>query len=343
MRNERVGHIEKWLKSAPFDAVNSIFVEYKLKKDIDQTLSEYEITPQDLVRAARLSTDQILEHYRTDRSPTPTAPDQAGIKAYQEHVDGLLVLVKRLSSELDIDLARYPVRGLGKIGSHSSSAGRNFEQLHWQVNKGSLVSLSLSMEAAEDIDLKIRRDYLFCHLSSSSYSWLLSEKRRGIELWKRLGGEELKRRSRLLRYIDKQVETLTGKNMLDPNLADKPGPLPWFAESIWAAALDGLYRSLDYRVELVRPGLLAVHYGASFIGMVENEKQGEIYISLHQQLMKSTIKSRTVKMIRVLKDQRNKATEAIKESLAKILVDKRLPGSCNSHACGLYPGINFTT
>lgn len=72
MRKERVGDIEKWLRTAPLDWVEGPFVGYRLQKVIDYKLTDCtDLHPRDLVQAARLTPEAILEYYRKDYSAEP--------------------------------------------------------------------------------------------------------------------------------------------------------------------------------------------------------------------------------------------------------------------------------
>jgi hypothetical protein len=64
MSKRRVGDIENWLKYEPLDSIEGLFSDYRLQKVIDEKLSEYEIIPKELLRASRLTPDNILEHFR---------------------------------------------------------------------------------------------------------------------------------------------------------------------------------------------------------------------------------------------------------------------------------------
>ena len=342
MRKERVGDIEKWLKTAPFALVEGLFVDYRLQKVIDDKLTVYaELDPRDFIEAARLQPEAILEHYREDYSPkplsSPAQDDLTASKLYQEHQNGMIHLVERLYAELEPHLSEFRLRNLGRPSTDSSSVqdlsiGSIFP-LSWQVNRGRSVSLYHGLELAEDTETNIMCGYLEQHLHSSSYRWLIEDNRKGINEWKRLVGEELKGRTRLLRQIDREVKKLTGKLLSDPNRMNYTGPSTWFSDSIWAAVLDGLYRTLDYEVEPIDNGLFKARYGATFIGLTTTKKEGRQYVEWHKNLMAKSGRSRTVKAINELKKERESVTKGIREVLAKFVVDKHVPGKCNYEFC----------
>ncbi len=83
MRKERVVGIENWLKTAPLELVEGIIDDYHLRQVIENKLlkrfeeqefqeeeeeAERRLDPVDLVRAAWLTADDILQYYRTDYS-----------------------------------------------------------------------------------------------------------------------------------------------------------------------------------------------------------------------------------------------------------------------------------
>lgn len=258
-------------------------------------------------------------------------------KLYQEHQNGMLHLVERLKAQLEPHLSEFRLRNLGRPSTDSSSVqdlpiGSIFS-LSWQVSRGRSVSLYHGLELAEDIETNIMRGYLEQHLHSSSYRWLIEDNRKGINEWKRLVSEELKGRTRLLRQIDREVNKLTGKLLSDPNRMNYTGPSTWFSDSIWAAVLDGRYRTLDYNVEPIDNGLFKALYGATFIGLTITKEEGEQYGEWHKKLMAKSGRSRTVKAINQLKKERESVTKGIREVLAKFVVDKHVPGKCNYEFC----------
>jgi len=341
MRKERVGLIENWLKTAPFDSVESLFVDYRLRKVIEEKLSDTELHPRDLVQAARFTADDILQRYRKDYSPSVKLPmegvDAVTSKLYQEHQNGMIHLVERLSAELEPHLSSFRLRSLGGRGTHRSSVwyspGSNHFSLTWQVEDGGSVCLHYGLELAEDTETQIMRGYLEQHLRSSSYRWLMEDEGKGINEWKRLGGEELKGRTRLLRQIDRAVEKLTNRPLADPNCMNYTGPSTWFSDSIWAAVLDGLYRTLDYKVEPIDGGLFKAQYGVTFIGLTLTKEEGEQYVEWHKHLMTKFVRSKTVKAINQLRKGRELVTKGIREVLMKFVVDKYIPGKCNYGFC----------
>lgn len=273
----------------------------------------------------------VLEPYFKQRI------DPAVSKLYQEHQNELIRLVERLSADLEPHLYLLRLRSLEDRGSYSKSAwqqlGSNHLSLTWQVENGGSVSLRYGLELAEDTKTKIMRGYLEQHLLSSSYSWLMRDNEKGVNKWKRLGGEELKYRTRLLRNIDHAIERLTSKPFSAPNCMNCAGPLTWFSESIWCAVLDGLYRTLDYKVEPIDGGLFKAQYGASFIGLTATMQKGEQYVGWHKGLMAKFGQSKTVMAINQLKKERESITKGIRDVLTKFVVDKHIPGKCNYEFC----------
>lgn len=342
IRKERVGLIEDWLKTAPIDQVEGLFIDYRLQKVIKEKLTDYEdILPRDLIEAAYLKGEDILEYYRKDQSPKPPVSSQQHdlitSKLHQKHQNGMIHLAERLSTDLEPHLSEFRLHNLGGPSTHSSSIRdqsieSNFP-LSWQVEDGGSVSLHYGLELAEDTQIKIMRGYFEQHLHSSPYGWIMEDEYRGINKWKRLGGEELKRRLRLLSQIDRDVEKLTAKPLSEFNRMNYAGPSTWFSESIWSAVLDGLYRTLDYKVESIDGGLFKVQYGAAFIGLTATKQEGKQYLDWHKGLMAKFRKSKTVTAINQLKKEREAVTKGIQEVLAKFIVDKHIPGKCNYEFC----------
>jgi hypothetical protein len=114
---------------------------------------------------------------------------------------------------------------------------------------------------------------------------------------------------------------------------DSAGPSTWFSDSIWAAVLDGLYITLDYKVEPVDIGLFKAQYGANFIGLTETKEEGGQYVEWHKNLMAKFKRSSMVKAIDQLKKDRELVTKGIRDVLTKIVVDKHIPGKCDYEFC----------
>lgn len=69
MSKGTVGQIENWLRTAPFDQVEALFLDYRLKKVIDDKLPSLEgLLPREMMDAARLRPEDILERYRPSYS-----------------------------------------------------------------------------------------------------------------------------------------------------------------------------------------------------------------------------------------------------------------------------------
>jgi hypothetical protein len=249
----------------------------------------------------------------------------------------MIRLVERLSADLEPHLSSFRLRSLEDRGTHSKSIwqspGSNRLSLTWEVEEGGSIYLHYGLELAEDTGTKIMRGYFQQHLHSSSYLWLMEDDVKGIKKWKQLAGEELKNRTLLLRNIDRAVKKLTRKSLVDPNRMDSAGPSTWFSDSIWAAVLDGLYITLDYKVEPVDIGLFKAQYGANFIGLTETKEEGGQYVEWHKNLMAKFKRSSMVKAIDQLKKDRELVTKGIRDVLTKIVVDKHIPGKCDYEFC----------
>ena len=360
MRKERVGDIEKWLKTAPLDLVERIIDNYRLKSvgenellkrfEEDEYLGERQIEPVDLVRAGHLTADDILQHYREDYSQEPsivadlsslTILDPVASKLYQEHQSGMIRLVETWRHELEPFLYLYGRRSLGGQGINRIKQDHNmpkldedYSSLLWQVCRGGSVLLRYRLELAEDTETRIMRSYLEQHLLSSSHSWLIKDDKKGIDKWKRVGGEELKGRTRLLRNIDRAVEKLTNKHLTDSKLLKNAGPSTWFSDSIWWEVLDGFVHTLEYKVGPYGDGLFAAYYGpSSFIGFTPTKEEGEQYVEWHKELMARFKGNKAVKAIGELKEERKSLTKDIQDVLIKFVVDKHIPGKCNYEFC----------
>jgi hypothetical protein len=263
--------------------------------------------------------------------------DPVASRLYQEHQKGMIRLVERLSADLEPHLSSFRLRSLEDRGTHSKSIwqspGSNRLSLTWEVEEGGSIYLHYGLELAEDTGTKIMRGYFQQHLHSSSYLWLMEDDVKGIKKWKQLAGEELKNRTLLLRNIDRAVKKLTRKSLVDPNRMDSAGPSTWFSDSIWAAVLDGLYITLDYKVEPVDIGLFKAQYGANFIGLTETKEEGGQYVEWHKNLMAKFKRSSMVKAIDQLKKDRELVTKGIRDVLTKIVVDKHIPGKCDYEFC----------
>jgi len=263
--------------------------------------------------------------------------DSVASRLYQQHQDGMILLVERLSADLEPHLSHFRLRSLEGRGIHSESVWQsvwvNPLSLTWRVEADGSVYLSYGLELAEDAGTKTMRGYFQQHLHSSSYFGLMEDDDNGINKWKRLAGEELKYRTRLLRNIDRAVEKLTSKPLADPNLMNSAGPLTWFTESIWAAVLDGQYNALHYKVEPIDIGLFKAQYGANSIGLTATKEEGGQYIEWHKNLMVKYEKSSMVKTVDQLKKDRELVTKGIRDLLTKIVVDKHMPGKCDYEFC----------
>jgi hypothetical protein len=335
MGKYRVGKIDQWLKNEPYDSVASLFTHHLLKRVVDEKLVENEISPVDLVQAARLTIEQILEHY--DQRPPGMPTETGNLKLSEEHQADLIQFANELIPLLDPHLWAFPLRAVGTLGEHSISTRtwtlNNNYSLSWRVDHGNIVSLIYGPESSSDNKTRIIYGYFKQHLQSSSYTWLIESEERGINRWRYLGGEGLKRRAHLLRQIDRDLTKLTGKPLTDPSLMHDVGPFKWFSESIWSAALDRLYRTLDYKTEAADGGLFKAWYGPNILGLVVTRDEAEEYIGWHQQLMAKYARSKAVKAIIQLAKESEEITESIREVLTRWVVDRHIPGKCDYEFC----------
>lgn len=331
IRKERVGQIENWLKTEPFDSIEGLFVDYRLKKVIEEQLAEYtDLVPHDLAKAAHVTTDNILQKYRKDYSPkllmgeVPRNPSPFADKLYKEHQSDMIHLVERLSAELESPLSSLRLRRLKGRGTNISNS------LGWQVEDGGSVCLYYGLELDKDAETKILRGYLDQHLHSSSCRWLIEDEEKGIKKWKQLGGEELKMRTHLMLAIGKEIKKLSNTSLCDMNYN---GPLIWFSDSVWLAALDEFYGTLGYKVEPFDGGLFKAQYSGSIIGMTATKEEGDKYVEWHKNLMAKYKKDRTAKAINQLKTERELVIKDIQEVLVRFVAEKYIPGKCNYAFC----------
>lgn len=334
---DRIVRIEFWLKNEQYESVEGLFLKHLLQRVVDEKLTEKEkIIPLEIAHAARLTGEEILEHY--GKRP-PRKPDGPGnLKLLEVHQSDLIRFANEQLTELDPHLWAFALRALGGLGEHSAlvrkrSINNNYS-LSWRIDKKKTVFLKYLPELAPENEASYIYNYFIQHLRTSSYSWLIEDKEEGFVKLELLGGEELKHRVRLLRQLDRKVQKLTGKPLSDPMQMNYAGPSTWFSESIWSGVLDGLYRSLDYKVEAIDGGLFQAKYGGNFIGLAETKEECERYIEWHKDLMVKSEKSKTVKAITQLVKDRESVTENIRDVLTKLVVDKHVPGKCNYAFCG---------
>jgi integrase/recombinase XerD len=263
--------------------------------------------------------------------------DQIAFRLYEGHQTDLIQFSAAQIDGLEPHLWAFPLRSLGSPGNHSISARKwsingNYSLL-WYIDEKNAVSLKYDPESTLENKTRIIYNYFKQHLQSSSYTWLIEDNEKGIVKLERIGGEELKYRTGLLQQIDREVEKMTGKPLSDPNLMNCAGPSTWFSESIWSAVLDGLYRTLNYEIEAVDGRLFKARYGANFLGLTETKEESKQYIEWHKKLMAMFEKSKTVKAITQLKEDRETVTESIRETLTKFAVDRVVPGKCDYEFC----------
>jgi len=94
--------------------------------------------------------------------------------------------------------------------------------------------------------------------NSSTYGWVMNDKERGMIKWTRIVNDELYRRIKLLRAIDREAHRMTGFSTSSPTFAGYIGPSYWFSDSIFDAVLENLYHNLDYKVESVENHLFGL-------------------------------------------------------------------------------------
>jgi hypothetical protein len=334
MGKERVVKIESWLKDESYDSVASLFLPHLLQKAVDEKLAETKILPSELVRAARLTGDQILEYY--DQRPVDKPANTGNPKLTESHQDDLVLFANDLIGSFDPHLWAFPLRDLGKQGEHSISqkirTSDNYA-LSWRNEKGNIVSITCGLDFPTEPKNRIIYGYFEQHVYSSSCAWLLESKERGIKRLRYLGGEELYARAHLLRQIDRDVTKLIGRPLVEPNLVHDIGPSTWFSESIWSAALDSLYCSLEYKTEATDSGLFKAGYGASILGLTANREEAEQYIKWHQQLMAKYSRSKAVKAVIRLAAEREAAAKRVSEVLTRWVVDRHVLGKCDYEFC----------
>lgn len=338
---KKVGDIQDWLEKQRLEFVEVVLDEPRLKKVVEEKLSDLpEVHPIDLVRAARVTADDLLRHYRLDYLAKHKESEREEIETRRlklggRHQRDMLKLATRWWNELRFSFFGWPVRALrsreslldtGK-GLHAMS--REDSSLYWQLDKG-VVTLCYPLEVDTTPETGILRDYLHAHLRSGGYSWLLEDQHEGLQRWKQLGGRELVGRTRLLNRIDRDILKLTGKVVVDLRQATEPGPTTWFSEAIWAAVLDDMYGDLPYHpVVAVDGGMFTSQYGAEFLGLANTKEEGEQYQEWHKQLMAKYRKSKATQSIKKLGAEREKVSEVLHQALARLLVDGRIPGECD--------------
>jgi hypothetical protein len=186
----------------------------------------------------------------------------------------------------------------------------------------------------ENIEIQLVREYLEQHFNSSAYGWVMNDKESGMIKWTRIVNDELNRRIKLLRSIDREATRKTGFPINNPNSTGYIGSSYWFSDSIFDVVLENLYRNLDYRVESAENRLFGLRYGPAFIAQTERKEKVLEYKDYHKQLMARYEKSKTVKAIKRIKKERNTTAEEIIEVLYKFQVNKHVPGKCDYEFCG---------
>ena len=332
---------EKWLRGAPFDEVAALFTMDKLQNIVNKVLSGKDIHPTELVNAARLTPDDILEYYRKDypehKKKTLKSFGEVEPTLHREHQKGMLTLARQLMNDLKPNLSASFIRSL----ADSKRPDRKTPQppdakssIAPQIELLSDRDLSYGLNRNNTGDTKILRNYLVQHLDSSAYSWLVNDKERGILKWKMIGGEELYRRSKLLRSIDREAAKVTNKPMNKPDSTEYLGPSTWFSDCIFDAVVEGMYQSLDHEVESVDNHLYRIRFAAALIGHTATQKEAFEYVDFHRQLKTRYEKSKMVKAIKTIRKERGSITGEIRDVLNKFIVDKHIPGNCDYEFCG---------
>lgn len=316
-----ISSAENWLIRAPFDEVKAVFTVDKLQKVVNEVLTDKDIHPTELVSAARLTPDDILEHYRKDypKHEKKTLEPFGAVEStlHQEHHVVILKLVERLITDLKPDLSAPYIRRL----------------IDSKKGKGD-VQVDYVLKPDENTEVQIVRGYLEQHFNSSPYRWVMNDKDRGMIKWTRIVNDELNRRIKLLRSIDREATRKTGFTINNPNSTGYIGLSYWFSDSIFDSVLENLYCNLDYKVEAIENRLFGLRYGAAFIAQTEREEEIPEYEDSHKQLMARYEKSKTVKAIKRRKKERNTTAKETTDVLHRLLVDKHVPGKCDYEFCG---------
>jgi hypothetical protein len=144
MRKERVVKIEYWLKNEPYESVAGLFFKHLLQKVVDEKLAGNDkILPVEIAQAARLTGEDILEYYGKRPQRKPDSP--GNLKLDEAHQTDLIQFANEKISELEPHLWAFPLRSLGGLGEHSTSARKwstnNNYSLSWSIDKKNTVSL----------------------------------------------------------------------------------------------------------------------------------------------------------------------------------------------------------
>ena len=346
---KKILDIENYVKGLDWEDVEVLFSTDRLKQVCTKKLPDLEnLNKNDLVLAAYVTTDEILQYFREDdylkknrppnsKANSGTVIDSITRNSWKEHQDNIGNLARRLRDEL-----RAPVRtpnernlrnkkylvsgqeGVYQIGEES--------KLIWQFVDKIKILLCYPLEYEADAKTKNQTKYLKEHLSTSSYSWIFDDKEKGIDKWKQLGGDQLEARSRFLNRIDRKVTKITNMEVGDSGRKD-PGPTYWFSESILGSTLDSLYQNLNYDKEFVNEGIFKIRYGPAVIAIVRNEEEAQKCQESHSNLMENFSRSTTAKSIRTLKRQWESVAGEIQNALAAFAAEDILPGKCSCSTC----------
>jgi hypothetical protein len=106
-----------------------------------------------------------------------------------------------------------PETGLHSL-TRSTYVGFQSSTLNWQVKEGGIIDLCYPLELDTDPETRILREYLYDHIRSSEFSWILNDLGRGMRQWKNLGGQELKERMAFFNNLESKVKIITGYSFM---------------------------------------------------------------------------------------------------------------------------------
>ena len=322
-----------WFKDLSWDEAKSLLGDneeiLRLRPDYLEGVQRVREIAQ-LVRQAPTK-PHVSEEYT---QPQPVQRDALTVKQLERHYQDMLKLVERWSKELGSELA-----DTFSLSAHGS------------------VCLRQPLDEDGRMETRVVRGYLYQHLRSGGYSWLLDEER-GMEKYKQLGHHIFEKRQELVKNIDRAIKELSGiaathktigmehsdllryrgdiEKLAEVVRHDKltqAGPTFWFSYTIQAKVVDGLFRGLTYAVGLSKGNLYPVYYGPLPIAVGAAEAGGATYIEWHGQLLAKFIKDTLAEEVKRLKADRKAVVETIREELTKFTVDGYVPGKCDSRVC----------
>ncbi|MFC2024028.1 hypothetical protein ACFLTJ_00385 [Chloroflexota bacterium] len=168
----RVVDIEEWLRIAPLETVQSLFGGYHLRTVVDKKLSDMDVIHVELAQAARLTADDILQHYREDYLPSvkplmedtyayplPLSGNQIG-ERHSEHWARLGKVAEALKRGLNFP--RY-VEGENVESRYGGTVWGNWSFSVFQLANSKFVESPEIRFSAEDNDLW---GYLMRHMDA---------------------------------------------------------------------------------------------------------------------------------------------------------------------------------